>query len=204
VRVRWASLNKSVKKVVPEWDAIVLAAQTPLPEPRACHSNVRRAITEDPLLLCKIVFLREFSRKMLVHIEFFEFTDAGAQDVYARLVAIQESFNPLFKADEINSILQHGRCPDDRRDDMKKLITLACNAARNDWLAKMTRNQDGETIAVYQMIAVFDPSQKDAFTFTSAELLRILRPIHDSIYGPTEVGYDPLKVTFPHFLQDLF
>lgn len=58
------------------------------------------------------------------------------------------------------------------------------------------RNQDGETIAIYQMISVFDPSQKDAFTFTSEELLRILRPIHDSIYGPTQAGYDPLKVLF--------
>jgi hypothetical protein len=79
---------------------------------------------------------------------------------------------------------------------MTTLINRASTAARNDWIAKMGRNQDAETIQVYQMIAVFDPRQKDAFTFTSDEILRYLRPIHDSIYGPTEAGLDPLKVSF--------
>ena len=38
---------------------------------------------------------------------------------------------------------------------------------------------------------------KDAFTFTLEEILRYIRPIHDSIYGPVEAGVDPLKVLFP-------
>lgn len=197
MRVRWASLNKSVKKIVPNWHAIVEAATADLADARACHSNVRAAIADDPLLLCKLTFLREFTRKMLVHIEFFEQSGPHAQDVYARLVAIQEGFSPLFDQEEVASILDIGLCPDDRRNDMTTLITRASAAARNDWISKMERNQDTETIQVYQMIAVFDPRQKDAFTFTLEEILRYIRPIHDSIYGPVEAGVDPLKVLFP-------
>ncbi len=188
-----------MKKIVPNWPAMEDAAAENLADPRACHSNVRAAIAADPLLLCKLTFLREFTRKMLVHIEFFEESGPHAHDVYARLVAIQEGFSPLFDQAEITSMLQIGRCPQDRHQDMTTLIKRACAAARNDWISKMERNQDQETIQVYQMIALFDPRQKAAFTFTPEEILRYLRPIHDSIYGPAEAGLDPLKACSPFF-----
>jgi len=84
------------------------------------------------------------------------------------------------------------------------LIKAACNAAYNFWVEKMQRNQDMETIEVFQMLAVFDPAQKAAFTFTSEEILAVLRPIHDSIYGPTEAGYDPLKLNLEEYLRTDF
>jgi hypothetical protein len=200
VRVRWASLNKSLKKIVRQWQQIVDAATADLADPRACHASVRSTLASDPLLLCKCTFMRELTRKMLVHIEFFEQSGSHAHEVYARLVAIQEGFSPLFDEQEIALILQIGQCPADRRVDMTNLITRASTAARNDWISKMARNQDSETIQVFQMIAVFDPGQKAAFTFTLEEILHYLRPIHDSIYGPAEAGNDPLRVLTLSFL----
>ncbi len=68
---RWASLKKTARDVVAAFPAIVEAANAELLEPRACQAAVRDLL-EDRLLLPKIVFLREYSSKMLVHIEFFE------------------------------------------------------------------------------------------------------------------------------------
>jgi hypothetical protein len=144
--------------------------------------------------LCKLVFIREFTRKMLVHIKYFESADARAHEVYTRLSAIQNGFSPLFDAAEVTSILDQGRCPADRRDHMASLITIASHAAGNDWKAKMQRNQDHRTIELYQMIAFFDPEQKAAFIFTSEEILTEIRPIHDSLFPEAEAGYDPLAV----------
>lgn len=193
VRVRWASLNKSAKKLVESWESILAAAAADLEVPRVCHTAVRACIDEDRLILCKLVFLREFTRKMLVHIKYFESTETRAHEVYARLVAIQNGFSPLFDAGEVELILTLGRCPADLREAMASLIRIASHAAQNDWLSKMDRNQDTETIQFYQMLAIFDPLQKAAFTFAPEEILEVLRPIHDSIF-PVEVGYDPLAV----------
>ena len=147
-------------------------------------------------MLSKLVFLREFTRKILGHIEYFEHSSPLAHEVYSRLVAIQEDFGNLFDQEEVRIILELGQCPVNREDDMRALIRIACGAAQKAWASKMVRNQDMETIEIFQMLAVFDPSQKAAFTFTTDEILTVLRPIHDSIYGPTEANYDPLRVLF--------
>jgi hypothetical protein len=163
---------------------------------RGLSDAVVGVIQNDPLCLSKLVFLREFTRKMLVHIEWFESTEARAHEVYRRLVAIQQSFTPLFDANEVETMLTLGRCPEDNKPAMRSLIEIASNAARNDWTVKMDRNQDDETILFFQMIAVFDPLQKAAFAFADADLLQMMRPVHDSIFT-REPNYDPLAVLFP-------
>lgn len=172
---------------------------TDLEDARASHAAVRTMIANDPLVLSKLVFLREFTRKMLVHIKWFESTEARAHEVYTRLCSIQNGFSPLFDANEITSMLDIGRCPQERRDDMRSLITTASRAAGNDWTAKMERNQDDRTIELFQMIAFFDPEQKAAFIFTPDEILDDIRPIHDSIFPAVEEGYDPLAVPLLSF-----
>lgn len=184
------------------FDAIEEASGVPLAPPRASQTAVRDAIAADPLLRCKFVFLREMTRKMLVHIEYFESAKPIADQVYARLISVQNGFDPLFQNDEVEIILTVGRCPPALAPAMRDLIRVVTNAARNDWTNKMINNQDDETIALYQMIAFFDPLQKAAFAFTIEEILDVIRPIHDSIYPP-EPRYDPLLVLyFPCHLHE--
>ena len=192
MRTRWASLNKSVKKIVEGWDALVAASEVQLDLQRASQSAVREALG-DPLLLTKLVFLREFSRKMLDHIKYFESNKVRAHEVYMHLVAVQHDMEHLFGAAEIEAVLTIGRCPEFGRAVMTEYIRVVSRAAHNDWLKKMRANQDSETIELYQMIAVFDPMQKAAFTFTTDEILDVIRPITNSIYSP-DPGYDPLRV----------
>jgi hypothetical protein len=163
--------------------------------------TVREMIAQDPLLLSKLVFIREFTRKALVHIEYFENAGPLAHDVYSRLVAIQADLNPLFSADEISAILEMGQCPVEFRDSMTLLIRIASNAARNEWIKKMEHNQDSETIEVYKMMTIFNPATKDAFPMTADKILEVLRPVHDAIYGPVDVDYDVLKVFLIHVFQ---
>ena len=108
----------------------------------------------------------------------------------------------LFDEEEIRFILDLGRCPVLLEPAMRDLIRICCTAARSDWINKMRNNQDDETIALYQMLAVFDPLQKAAFNFTVDELLVVFRPVHDSIYEP-QAGYDPLKVLSVSFHHSL-
>jgi hypothetical protein len=180
------------------WDALVAASQVNLPGTRSSQNTVREMIAQDRLLLSKLVFIREFTRKALVHIEYFENAGPLAHDVYTRLVAIQSDLNPLFSVNEITAILEMGRCPEELRVSMASLIRIASNAARNEWIKKMEHNQDSETIEVYKMMTIFNPATKDAFPMTAAKILEVLRPVHDAIYGPVDVDYDVLKVILIH------
>jgi hypothetical protein len=198
-RIRWASLNKTSGKLVKYWNAIVQASEEVLKEPRASQTFVRKTLLDDRSILTKLVFIREFTRKMLIHIEWFQSDSPRAHEVYGRLVAIQNGLNPLFSDIEIEHIIALGACPDDLKRMMRTVIKTACKAAYNVWLDKMTRNQDEETVLIYQQIAFFDPGSRDAFTHSTDDLLSLLRPIHDSIFGAPDDGVDPLRVHSIHF-----
>ena len=118
------------------------------------------------------------------HIRYFETNQPLAHEIYSKLNAIQQGFLPLFDPAEVDSILRQGQCPEDLRESVTYIIRTASSAAYNFWVTTMSGNSEFETIAIFQKFAVFDPTQKAAFTFTDDELLEILRPIHDSIYGP--------------------
>lgn len=182
VQTRWASLYKTSRDIVNAWDALREAAATELSERRASHDAVREIIDVDLLLLSKIVFLREFARKMLSHIEWFESDKVRGHEVYQRLVAIQNGFSPLFDAEEVGYILQEGRCPEALAAAMRELVTVASHAAANAWRQKMITNQDAETIEFFQMLAFFDPKQRDAYLFTADQILSVIRPVHNSIF----------------------
>ena len=89
---------------------------------------------------------------------------------------------------------------------MRSVIKTASKAAYNAWVDKMTRNQDDETIVIYQRIAYFDPGSRDAFTHSWDDLLTLLRPLHETIFGVQEAGVDTLLVptTFYHLYDFAF
>jgi len=179
-QTRWAQIKKTASQVLKNWDAIVEASAVVLETERASQTAVMVALLS-PTLRTELNIVYEFSRKMLVQIEWFESQEPRAHEVYSRLSTVTASLQPLMRTDEINILLQNGHCPPEDQAAMTVLVRAVSHAARANWESKVRDNQADETLEFYRTLQLFHPQLKAIVPINDADFLQFCRPISDSI-----------------------